>query len=131
MLDMLQDAGAGRACARVRECASTHPQPLRLPTPGPHKAYHGDCTEYRPIPGRGPADNPASHRGEVIYTGDCQINHNQEERIPPVEECAPPGACQRTRGVRTSIARTLLLCTLAIRSILYAAWCPKSHRLHH
>ena len=74
----------------VHERASARPQPLSLPTPGPREAYHGDCAEYRPIPGGGPADKPASHWGEVIYAGDRQVNHDQEERMPPVEECAPP-----------------------------------------
>ena len=36
-------------------------------------AYHGDCAEYSPIPGGGPADDPASLWGEVIYAGDHQV----------------------------------------------------------
>ena len=49
----------------VQERASACPQPLSLPRPGPDKAYHHNCAEYRPIPGGGPADNPASQQGKV------------------------------------------------------------------
>ena len=69
-----------------------HPQSLSLPMPGPRKAYHDHYFEYRPIPGGGPANNPTSHWGEVVYTGNRQVNHDQEERVPPVEEHAPPEA---------------------------------------
>ena len=60
----------------VHKCASARPQLLSLPMPGPHKAYHHDCTEYRPIPGGGPADNPANHQVEVVYAGDYQVNRD-------------------------------------------------------
>ena len=78
----------------VYERASAHPQPLSLPMPGPCEAYHGDCAEYRPIPGGGPVDNPASHWGKVVYAGDRQVDHDQEEHVPPIEERAPPGTGQ-------------------------------------
>ena len=92
----------------VHERVSACPQPLSLPTPGPCKAYHRDCTEYRPIPGGGPVDNPASHRGEVVYAGDHQVNHDHDERVPPGEECALPGACQRPLGAPTNLSRALV-----------------------
>ena len=79
----------------VHERTSAHPQLLSLPMPGPCKTYHGDCAEYRPFPGGGPVNNPASHWGEVVYTGDRQVDHDQEERVPPIEERVLPGAGQR------------------------------------
>ena len=69
----------------VHELMSARPQPLSLPTPGPRKAYYGDCAEYRPIPGGGPADDPASHRGGIVYAGACQLDHDQEEHVAPIE----------------------------------------------
>ena len=69
----------------VNKRASARPQPLSLPTPGPCKAYHDDCAEYRLIPGGGPVDNPASHWGKVVYNGDGQVDHDQEERVLPIE----------------------------------------------
>ena len=115
----------------VHECASPYPQPLSLPMPGPRKAYQRDCAEYRPIPGGGPADNPANHRVEVVYAGDYQANCNQDECVPPLEECTPPGVGWRACCVPTNLACALLLCTLWLCSALYAVRCPKGHRLQH
>ena len=120
------DVGVGCACARAHEPTSARPQPLSLPTSGPCKAYHGDCAEYRPIPGRVPADNPASHPGEVVYAGDRQVNHDQEECVPPIEGHAPPGMGRHAHGAPTDLTRTLLLCTLAMRGALHAARHPRA-----
>ena len=94
----------------VNECMYPHPQPLSLPTPGPCKAYYHDCTENRHIPGRGPADNPASLQGKVVYIGNYQLNHNQEECIPLGEECGPPEACRRALHMPVHLACALHLC---------------------
>ena len=121
----------------VYERMSARPQPLNLPMPGPHEAYHGDCAEYRPIPGGGPADDPASHWGEVVYAGNHQVDHDQEECVPPIEELAPPGAGPHTCGALTDLAHALLLCmfhacgTLGLRSTLHAARYPKGHQLYY
>ena len=61
--------------------------------------------------GGGPADTPASHQGKIVYAGDHQVDHDQEERVPPIEERAPPGAGWCARGVLTDLACTLLLST--------------------
>ena len=83
-------------------------------------------------------DNPASHRGEVIYAADHHVdcNHEErvppiEERIPPIEECTPPSTGRRALGTLTNLPRTLLLCVLLLRGTLYATRCPKGHQLHH
>ena len=115
----------------VHKRASTHPKLLSLPTPSPGKAYHDHYAEYRPIPGGGPADNPTSHWGKVVYAGDRQVNHNQEERVSPVEELAPPDAGRCSLGVPTDFARTLLLCMHWLRDALHAARCPKGYQLHY
>ena len=115
----------------VHEHAITRPQSLSLPTPGPREAYHHDCAKYRPIPGGGPADNPASHRGEVVYAGDCHVNHNHDERVPPREEHSPPHMGQRTRCTPTNLTHALLLCKLLSRRALHAMQRPKGHRLHY
>ena len=125
---VFQDWAQGKP---VHKHASAHPQRLSLPTPGPRKAYHCDCAEYRPIPGGGPADNPASHRGGVVYTGDHQVDHDQEEHVPPIEEHAPPSMGWRMCCTPTNLTRALLLCTLWLRGALHAVWCPKGHRLYH
>ena len=115
----------------VHERTSACPQLLSLPMPGPRKAYHCDCADYRPVPGGGPLDNPACHQGEVIYTGDHQVNCDHDERVPPGEERAPPGMSQRMQCALTHLTCALLLCTLWLRSTLHAALHPKGHRLHH
>ena len=115
----------------VHERTSTHPQPLSLPTPGPREAYHDHYTEYRPIPGRGPADNPTSHWGEVVYAGEHQVNQNQEERVPPVKELAPLDAGRRALSTSTDLARALHLCMRWLRNTLHAKRHPKGYRLHH
>ena len=115
----------------VHEHASTRPQPLSLPTPGPREAYYDHYAEYRPIPGGGPADNPTSHWGEVICAGDCQVNHNQGERVPSVKELAPPDAAWRALGAPTDLACALLLCVRWLRDVPHAAQRPKGHQLHY
>ena len=55
-------------------------------------------------------DDPTSHRGELIYTGSRQVNHDQEERDPPVEERARPAVGWRAFGASTKLACVLLLC---------------------
>ena len=129
---------AGAACCRTRvqgvpvhERTNAHPQLLSLPMPGLCEAYHRDCTAYRPIPGGGPADSLASHWGKVVYPGNHQVNHDQDERVPPVEECTPPGAGWHTRCVPTNLVRALLLCALWLHGTLHAVQRPKGHRLHH
>ena len=126
------------ACCRMQaqgmpmhECTSARPEPLSLPMPGPCKAYHCDCTEHRPITGGGSADDPACHRGEVVYTGDHLVNRNHDERIPPSEERAPPGVGWRVLCALANLAHALLLCAIQLRSGLHATWYPKGHRLHH
>ena len=94
----------------VHERMSACPQLLSLPTPDPCKACQGDRAEYRFMPCGGPADGPTSHRGELVYAGHCQVNHNQDERNPPVEERALPAAGQRTHDAPTELAHILLLC---------------------
>ena len=90
-------------CVPVHERVSTCPQPLSLPMPRPRKAYHRNCAEYRPIPGGRPGDNPASHRGEVVYAGDHQVNCKHDERVPPREERAPPGASRHARCAQPTL----------------------------
>ena len=94
----------------MHEHASTRPQPLSLPTPGPCKAYHCDCAEYRPIPGGGPADNPASHWGKVVHAGNHQVNDNHDEHVPSGEQRAPPSMGWHAHCTPTNLARALLLC---------------------
>ena len=93
----------------VHERAGTRPQPLSLPTPGPCEVCQGDRAEYRFVPCGGPADDPTSHRGKLVYTGSRQVNHDQEERDPPVKERALPSMGQFARGAPTKLARVLLL----------------------
>ena len=100
------------------EHAGAHPQPLSLPMPGPCKACQGDHAEYRFMPCRGPADGPISHQGELVYAGHCQVNHDQEEHDPPVEERAQPAVGRRTCGALTKLTRILLL---------WAHWCYVSY----
>ena len=80
-------------------------------------------------------DNPTSHWGKVVYAGDCQVNHNQEERILPVEKLAPPGTGWRALGAQTDLACALILCVHwlcdALRTALRAARHPNGHRLHY
>ena len=71
------------------------------------------------MPYGGPADGPTSHQGELIYAGHCQVNHDQDERNPPVEEHALPVAGRRALGMLTKFARVLLLC---------ACWLYASYR---
>ena len=106
-------------------------QPPILLTPGPPKAYHHDCTEYRPIPSEGPVDNPASHWGKVVYAGDCKINHKQYVYIPLSEGRAPPGVCWCMHSMPTNLTRTLLLCGFPLHMALIALWCPKGNRLNY
>ena len=93
----------------VNERMYAHPKLLSLPTPGPCKAYHHDCTEYRPIPGGGPVDNPVSYWGKVVHIGDYQVNHGQEERVPPREGRAPPGACSCMQCTDQPCLRTAIV----------------------
>ena len=76
-------------------------------------------------------DNPTSHWGDVIHAGNHQVNHDQDERVPPVEELAPPDAGRCTLGVPTDLAHTLLLCMRWLRDALRAARCPKGHQPHY
>ena len=115
----------------VHKHASACPQPLSLPTPGPRKAYHGDCTEYRPIPGGGPADNPADHQGEVFHTGDHQVNRNDDERIPAGEEHTPPSVGWHVHCVPTNLAHALLLCALPLCRLCHTMRHPKGNQLYH
>ena len=115
----------------VHERAIAQPQPLSLPTPGPRKAYHDLYAEYRHIPGGGPADNPTSHWAKIVHAGDCQVNHDQGERVPPVEELDPPGVGWSVLGMSTDLACALLLCEHWLRDALHAARYPKGHWLHH
>ena len=75
-------------------------------------------------------DNPTSHWGEVVHTGDCQVNHDQGEHVPPVEELVPPAAGRRALGAPTDLACALRLCVRWLRDVLSAAWRPKGYRLH-
>ena len=93
----------------MHERASARPQPLNLPMPGPREAYHRDCTEYRPIPGGGPVDNPANLWGEAVYAGDHQVNCDHDKCVSPREEHAPPSAGRHACCAPTNLARTLLL----------------------
>ena len=115
----------------VHEQMSICPQLLSLPMPGPREAYYHDCAEYRPIPGGGPVDNPASHRSEVIHASNHQVNCDHDEHIPPGEERAPPNAGWRACCVPTNLSRALLLCMLPLRRFCYIAWCPKGNQLYH
>ena len=63
-------------------------------------------------------DGPTSHQGELVYTGHCQVNHDQDECDPPVEERALPEG-RRMHGAPTELARILLLCT---------CWCYAPYR---
>ena len=126
------------ACCRMQaqgmpmhECTSARPEPLSLPMPGPCKAYHCDCTEHRPITGGGSADDPACHRGEVVYTGDHLVNRNHDERIPSGEENAPPSAGRRARCTLTNLAHALLLCVLPLRQFCHIVQCPKGNQLYY
>ena len=76
-------------------------------------------------------DNPTSHWGEVVHAGDRQVNHNQDERIPPVEELAPPDVGWHALGAPTDLSRALLLCVRWLRNALHAAQHPKGHQLHY
>ena len=115
----------------VHERMSARPQPLSLPTPGPRKAYHDHYAKYRPIPGGGPADNPTSHWGKVVHAGNHQVNHDQGEHVPPVEELDPPAAGRCMLGAPTDLARALRLCICWLHDALCATRCPKGYRLHH
>ena len=115
----------------VNERICARPQLLSLPMPGPRKACHDNCAEYRPISGRGPADNPASHWGEFVYASYCQVNHDHDERIPPGNEHAPPDMCQHVHSMPTVLARTLLLHGFLLRRALHAVWCREGNRLDH
>ena len=75
----------------VNESMYVCPHLLSLPMPGPSKAYHHGCAEYRLVPGRDPVDHPASQRGEVIHAGDDQVNDTWEERTPPIKQHSSPG----------------------------------------
>ena len=89
------------------------PQPLGLPTSGPGKSCHDDCTERRLVPGGGPADHPATHWGEVAHAGAHQVGHTQEERAP-VEERCPPGMCQRLWGMPANLTGVLHVLRLLV-----------------
>ena len=115
----------------VHERANACPQPLSLPTPGPREAYHDHYAEYRPIPGRGPADNPTSHWGEVVHAGNRQVDHDQGEHVPPVEEFAPLAMGWHALGAPTNLAHALRLCVHWLYDALHAARRPKGYRLHH
>ena len=92
--------------------ADARPQPLSLPTPSPCKACQSDCAQCRFMPCGGPADGPTSHRGELVYAGDDQVDQYQAECDPPVKERACPAMGWRAHGALAELTRVLLLCSL-------------------
>ena len=63
-------------------------------------------------------DGPTSHRSELVYAGHGQVNCDQDEHNPPVEERTCPAMGLSTCGASTELARILLLC---------ARWLHASH----
>ena len=104
-------------CYRMRmqglpadEHLHARPQLLGLPTSSPGRSCHDDCAECRFMPGRGPADRPASHWGEASHAAAHQVGHTQEDRAP-LEEHSRPGVCQCPLDALADLACVLhLLC---------------------
>ena len=84
------------------------PQPMDLPTSGPGKFCHYDCTECMLAPDEGPADHPDSHWGKVAQACGHHVGHAQEEHAA-LEKCGPPGALWRLWGVPADLACILRL----------------------
>ena len=108
----------------MHERAGARPQPLSLPTPGPCKACQSAHAEYRFVPCEGPADGPASHQGELVYTGHSQVNHDQDECNPPVEECPRPATGLYACGASTKLAHILVLCACWLYASYHNMWFP-------
>lgn len=109
----------------VDERLHAHLQLLGLPVPSPGKSCHNDYTECRLVPGRGPADHLASHRGEALHAGAHQVSHTQEERAP-LEELGCPGMCRCPLGTPANLVHVLHLPCPWVPQATHAP-CPAWH----